>query len=170
MTALFSYVDSVMQRTPSKPWLRRWWIWGIVATFVAAFSCLLAYNWWRHHQVSRELARLRAAGVSPSAEELEAFYEVPAGVPDATGAWMRPIGAIEGGAVERHPYGFSIRDNYGIRPPPGVGWPDLKPAKRYIADQKSLFDMIDAAAGTLGECRFIRDFSGGGEIVLPHAR
>lgn len=157
--------------TPFAYWSRRRRrLAGVGAVGVVLVGFIIGRAGWQRWLVSQELARIWAAGEPASAEDLAASYRVSADVPDATAAWQQPLMAINGGILGRYPYGFAILDHEALPPPPGNDWRGLNRAEKYLAKHAALMEQIDRAAATPGLCRYLEDFSGGYQTLLPHVQ
>lgn len=156
---------------------RRWWLYCVIGCFVLVFGTVGAFalrTWWMDRQIRAELARIRAAGEPLSAEDLDAMYRLPPGVPDATEQWVRALEPLDEDDYKQHIRGFPIVDpSVEEAPVPGEHWPQIEEAQALLAYYGESVALIQQAAGSGGGARYSIEFYPGilaGEDHLQRIR
>lgn len=133
---------------------------------------LIAGAWiGSRRDLSAELDRIRAAGEPASADEIEAFYQVPPGARDTTQLWLAALAPLDTpGYVAEAKELPLVGDNANDLPLPGEPWPQLEAAEQLLARYRGSLEQMQQAAREGGQARFPTRFADGIQMLLPHAQ
>jgi len=123
--------------------------------------CLFA-NW----ALKSDLAKIRAAGLPTTREELNDFYVIPEEEVDSTEMWLTAIQNLDDSEFQAQAEHLPFVGN-GTVPNPGEEWEQLDDARKFVSEFKELLKSIHAAADVGGMVRFPVDFSQGIYTTLP---
>lgn len=137
------------------------WSWWRKAILLAAVIVVvlggwtIGRRWYRDGLAAAEIEALRERGQPTNAIELNEYVALRPGEPDATGAWLVPMGNWRSAAGASP----TVLDIVVSEPPlPGESWPKLAEAKAFVAKHESDYSDIDAALVTPGRCVYVRDY------------
>lgn len=117
--------------------------------------------WYRDESSSQtELAKLRAAGFPTTGRELNAFYVVPKGVPDASLMWVLALDGLTAARLQgRYSNLPVVGTGTAPIPSPGEPWEQLDDARQFLVDIDTEVQRIRQAVAIGGQVRFPVDFS-----------
>ncbi len=154
------------QYSPSKRFRLRGWHIGVllVIGFVGLFVLFVLSG---KNGLEREIAAIRGAGYPTNFEELDEYYSIPEGVPNAADiytkafyAYQKPIGEL----ADHLPMRGSIvmADRRGPLDPNSV--------KAIILDLQTNKETLEFLyeAAVIEHCRYDLDFSQGGMLIVPN--
>ncbi|MBW3596852.1 MAG: hypothetical protein KY475_06195, partial [Planctomycetes bacterium] len=98
-------------------------------------------------RAAKALDAVRAEGEPITAEELEAYYALPAGAEDPTSLWLAAIGPLDSGVYTASAGDLPIVGaGEGNVPPPGEPWDQQEAAKKHLAQNAASLVKLHEAA------------------------
>lgn len=150
---------------------------GLVLLFafgvlLVALLLVVAWTWLAsRRQLAAELERIRKSGQPVSAEDVEAFYEVPPDGLDCTKIWLAAVAPLDTAQFQSSAKDlpFVGEGNEPI-PLPGEPWPQLDEAEQFLANHARSLEGMHRAARLGGRARFATRFADGVGMLLPHVQ
>lgn len=147
----------------------------LLFAFGGLLAVLLAVAAWTWLASARELAaelqRLRASGEPVSAEELEAFYELPPEGRDTTKIWLAALAPLVTSEFQIEVKDLPLVGERGEPAPlPGEAWQQLEEAEQVLGKYQRSLESMHRATRLGGRARFTTNFTSGDAMLLPHAQ
>ena len=152
--------------TPSKRFrLRGWHIWLLLVIGFVGLVVLFVFS--GKNGLEKEIAAIRAAGYPADFEELDKYYSIPEGVPNAADIYTKAFYAYQkpdGELADHLPMRGSIvmADRRGPLDPNSV-----KAIISNLQANKETLEFLDEAAA-IEHCRYDVDFSQGIMLIIPN--
>ncbi len=143
----------------------------LVGSLLLPLTMFLVWSARSSGQVQQQLTRIRQAGLPTEVAELDAFYEIPAGLADATPAYLRAQQVFSGAQFEADCRALPlVGDNNLEIPPPGEPWPERQAVETFLRDYDEGLAALHEAAAMGGAARFPLDFQQGFSMLLPQVQ
>lgn len=159
--------------SPSRPRIRIGLMLLMVGGGLLGLLVLLLAGAWigSRRDLSAELDRIRAAGEPASADEIEAFYQVPASERDTTQLWLSALAPLDTPSYMAEARELPlVGEDTNDLPLPGEPWPQLEAAEQLLARYRGSLEQMHQAAREGGQARFPTRFADGIQMLLPHAQ
>ncbi len=123
------------------------------------------------NELQSHLDDWKSKGWPTSADEVNDFYRVPAGVNDRTQEWVAAIEAV--GAANSHSkekYRLIFGSDKEEIPPPGQPWDNFEAGRVLALSLDNELQLVLHAASVPGQVRFPHNFSNGIDTLLPDTK
>ena len=146
-------------------------VWLIIGIVVAGLTAAGLFWLFDTAALDREMAALRSQGLPTNAQELNAFYIVPAGVNDTTKLWTAAVSAVTAANISQRAAQLPVVGSGPTPvPEPGTEWAEQEACRTFLKELDQEIQAILQAADAGGAARFPADFSGGANTLLPYAQ
>lgn len=142
----------------------------VFGVLLAALLLAAAWTWLAsRRQLAAELERIRRSGEPISAEDLDAYYEVPPDGRDTTKIWLTAVAPLDTAKFQADGKGLPIvGEPTENLPLPGEPWPPLDGAEQLLAKYERSLEGMHRAARLGGRARFPIDFTDGVRLLPPY--
>jgi len=141
----------------------------LLVLILAPLAAYFGFSARSSRLVEAKLGELREAGEPAGAADLAVFYAQPTEEEDCSRLWLDATAALDSRPfAEAYQELPIVSEPEKKPPPPGVPWPNLPTAQKFLEDYADSLALLHRAAERGGTARYPADFSQGLAMMIPH--